>query len=96
MSVALVIDPEQLQETVPAFNKLMTTFTFVEGNRYGDFRPGDKIAQYGLAALITGGAAAVAVKTGLFKWLWKGIVVAVLAIGGAIKALFRRRAPSQN
>lgn len=91
VAVTLVLDPQQLEETVPQFNKLMGGFSFVSGSRYGDFRAGDKVAEYGLTALVAGGAAAVAVKSGLFKYLWKGLVVAVIAIGGAIKAIFGRR-----
>lgn len=91
VSVTLVLDPEQLESTVPEFNSLMTGFGFTSGNRYGDFRAGDRIAEYGLTALVAGGVAAVALKSGLFKWLWKLIVVGVVAIAGLIKALFRRR-----
>jgi len=57
----------------------------VEGQRYAEFRPGDKIAEYGLAALITGGAAAVALKTGLFQKFWKLIVLGFVALAGALK-----------
>jgi uncharacterized membrane-anchored protein len=56
-----------------------------------------------LAALVTGGAAAVALKTGLLGWLIltfkkgaKLIVVAVVAIGAFIKKLFTRKGESGN
>ncbi len=91
MSVALVLDPGQLDQTIPAFDKLMTGFSFQTGSRYGDFRAGDKIAKYGLTALVTGGAAAVAVKTGIFKWLWKVIVVGVAALGAFLKRVLGGR-----
>ena len=42
---------------------------------------GDKIAEYGLAALVVGGAAAVAAKS--FAPFLKGILLAVAAAGGA-------------
>ena len=58
---------------------------------------GDKVAEYGLTALVVGGAAAVATKVGLFKYLWKlllvgwKLVVAALAgLGAALKRLFTR------
>lgn len=39
---------------------------FTEGNRYADYRKGDQVAKYGIAALVAGGIAA---KAGLFKTL---------------------------
>ena len=91
MNITLVVDPQDLDAVIPEFNSLMRAYNFASGNRYDEFRVGDKVAKYGLAALVTGGAAAVAVKSGLLKWLWKAIVVGVLAISGAIKALFKRK-----
>jgi len=52
---------------------------------------GDKVAQYGLAALVVGGAAAVAVKSGIFKWLWKVILVVGVAVAAFLKSLFAGR-----
>ena len=91
MSIALVADPADMATAVPEFDKLMAGFGFTTGMRYDEFRPGDKIAKYGLTALITGGAAAVAVKTGLFKYLWKLIVVGVVGVGAVLKRIFRRQ-----
>jgi uncharacterized membrane-anchored protein len=62
---------------------------FNAGSRYADFTPGrDKVAEYGLAALILGGVAA---KVGLFKGIFlallaakKLIIVAVVAAAGFI------------
>lgn len=88
MSIALVLGPEQLDSVIPKFNRLMSAYEFNSGQKYSEFREGDKIAQYGLTALITGGAAAVAVKSGLLKYLWKGIVVAVIAVGAFFKKIF--------
>ncbi|MGQ9663507.1 MAG: hypothetical protein ACUVWX_14435 [Kiritimatiellia bacterium] len=48
------------------------------------------MAKYGLSALVTGGAAAVAVKTGLFKWVWKVLVAVFLASVAFLKKLFSR------
>ena len=60
-------------------------------------RQGDKIAKYGLAALVVGGAAVGAAKLGLFAWLavifkkgFKVIIVAVIAIAAAVKNFFAR------
>jgi uncharacterized membrane-anchored protein len=84
MNVDLVLGPEQYGEVVPEFNTLMSSFEFVQGSRYGDFVSGDKVATYGLTALIAGGAGAAAVKTGLLMKMWKGILVVLLAMKKAI------------
>ncbi|HMB55888.1 MAG TPA: DUF2167 domain-containing protein [Arenimonas sp.] len=66
---------------------------FDSGHRYADYKAGsDKLAAYGLAALIGGGVAA---KAGLFGKLGllllglkKFIIIGIAAIGAAIKKLF--------
>ena len=88
MSAVLVVSPDQLDAVLPEFNKLLEGYSYKTGHKYSEFRPGDKIAKYGLTALITGGAAAAAVKFGLFKKFWKLLVVAVLAAGAGLKKLF--------
>jgi uncharacterized membrane-anchored protein len=90
MHISLVVNPDKLESSVPEFEKIMAGYGFTSGNRYSEFRVGDKVARYGLAALITGGAAAVAVKSGLFKWLWKAIVGGVIVVGAAFKKFFGR------
>ena len=54
MSISLVVSPKQLLKTVPTFNELMAGFSFAAGQRYNEFRSGDKVAEYGLTALVTG------------------------------------------
>ena len=53
------------------------------------------MAQYGLAALIVGGAAAVATSSGLMKGLGKfvayGAFAAIAAVAAFFKRLFRRK-----
>jgi uncharacterized membrane-anchored protein len=88
MNVDLVLDPQQYATVVPEFNDLMASFQFRQGSRYADFVKGDKVAAYGLTALIAGGAGAVAVKTGLLLKLWKFILVAVLALKKALIVVF--------
>ena len=94
MEVNLVIDPEKLNAAMPAYQALLTDYSYKQGERYAEYRSGDKLAKYGLAALITGGAAAVAVKTGLFASLIlffkkgaKFVVLAVLAVVAWLKKL---------
>ena len=88
MSVDLVVDPDQAAQAVPRLETLLATFSFVQGNRYSDFIAGDKVASYGLTALVAGGAGALAVKAGLFKKFWKLIVIVFVAIAGALRKLF--------
>jgi uncharacterized membrane-anchored protein len=89
VNVDLVASPGEYAASVPAFNNLISGFSYKPGSRYSDFTAGDKVAKYGLAALIAGGAGAVALKTGLLAKLWKLIVVAVAAVAGFIKKIFR-------
>jgi uncharacterized membrane-anchored protein len=103
MEVNLVIKPERLTETIPTYQAILADYSYKPGERYAEYRQGDKLAQYGLAALITGGAAAVAVKTGLFgaivlffKKAWKLVVVAVVALGAFIKRLVLGASPRKT
>ncbi len=80
MQVDLVVGPEALDEALPHFEEIMGAFEFVDGERYAQFTAGDKVAEYGLAALVLGGGAAVAAKTGLLAKFWKFIVVGLVAI----------------
>lgn len=91
MRVTLVTDPATLSPTLPKFKNLLTGFDFKQGQKYAEFRQGDKVAKYGLTALVVGGASAVAAKTGLFKWIWKGLVVGFLALIAFLKSLFSRK-----
>jgi uncharacterized membrane-anchored protein len=92
MEVTVVADPKELASAVRESKALLAGFSYTPGNRYAEFRQGDRIAEYGLAALITGGAAAVALKTGLFQKLWKVIVFGGVAVVAAVRKLFGRRA----
>jgi len=96
VSVDLVASPEDYSGSVTEFNDLISRFSYNSGNRYADFVRGDKVAEYGLGALIVGGAGAVALKTGLFSKLlillaklWKVIIVALAAGAAALKKFFK-------
>jgi uncharacterized membrane-anchored protein len=87
MNVDAVMSPDVYAKVVPQFDQLVSGFRYREGNRYSDFVSGDKVAGYGLTALIAGGAGALAVKTGLLMKLWKFIVMIFAAAWKAIVAL---------
>ncbi|MDR3734957.1 MAG: DUF2167 domain-containing protein [Acidobacteriaceae bacterium] len=97
MSADLVLDPTEMDYVLPRYQVLMSGFSFKTGSRYADFVKGDKVAEYGLTALIAGGAAAVAMKTGLFTKLlvflgamWKAIAVFFIALATRLKAIIKK------
>ena len=86
----------QLPEIDNAIPSLLSMVDFQDGNRYADFNPKtDKVATYGLAALIAGGVLA---KAGFFKALIpiliagkKFVLIAIAAIAGFFKKLFGKK-----
>lgn len=91
MSVTLVCDPLKLAEYTPDYKMILANYNFSTGNRYGEFVQGDKVAKYGLTGLMVGGAAAAAAKGGVFKWLWKVLLAAVIGIGAFFKKIFGKK-----
>ncbi|MCA0444740.1 MAG: DUF2167 domain-containing protein [Bacteroidetes bacterium] len=98
MEVTLVTSPDNYQRDLPLFREMLTRYEFQSGQKYAEFREGDKVAEYGLTALVLGGAAAVAAKSGFFNVIlkslaafWKLIVVGVGAAGSAIWKYFSNK-----
>lgn len=98
MEVVLVVDPAELQTTLPTYRELLAGFNYQGGQSYAEFRQGDKVAKYGLAALVVGGAAVGAAKLGLFatiglflKKAWKLVVLGVAAAAGMAKKMMGRK-----
>jgi uncharacterized membrane-anchored protein len=96
MSATLVGSEEAISQAMVAYKDILQGHAFVPGQTYAEFRAGDKVAKYGLTALITGGAAAVALKTGLFQKFWKVIVLAVAGGAAGLKKLFTRSKPASE
>ena len=92
----LVLAPNLVDKVVPSFEKLLTGFSFLSGNSYSEFRSGDKIAKYGLATLVAGGATAIALKTGLLAKFWKLIVAAIASLFAFLKRIFRGKASEET
>ena len=96
VSMNLVTDSQAVEGLKPVAKELLAAMTFNDGKRYADFQPGsDKVAEYGLAALIAGVAAK---KLGLlaligvfFAKFAKIIMLAVLGGGAVIAKLFKRK-----
>jgi uncharacterized membrane-anchored protein len=97
MSVTLVDAPETMAASRPRLDALLGGFEFKKGETYAEWRPGDKVAEYGLTALVAAGAGAAAAKLGFFavvgKFLakgWKLLVLALAGLGGVIGKLWRK------
>ena len=89
IQATLVMDPSK-KSAVPAFQNVLDNLEFKAGSRYAEWKPGDKVAKYGMAALITGGAIAAAAKTGILAKFWKLIVAGVVAVFAAIGKFFKK------
>ena len=92
-----VIAPmNMLPEVEKSAPQIIAMVDFQPGNRYADYDSStDKLATYGIAALVAGGVAA---KLGLFKIIltalaaaWKPIAIAFAAIGSRFKRLFKKK-----
>ena len=69
-----IADMSQMPEIKQRAPGILNLVNFNEGNRYTDFDPKvDKVATYGIAALVAGGVAA---KLGFFKLAWVFILAA--------------------
>lgn len=97
MEVTLIGDPETYTQAVPKVKGLLAGFSFAEGNKYSEWVQGDKVAQYGLAGLVAGGALAAAAKSGLLAKLGlliakggKAIILLLVVVGGGIVSIVRR------
>lgn len=94
--VNAVASMSQLKEVEAATPALLRMVDFQDGHRYADFtEKTDKVATYGLAALVAGGVGA---KAGLFKMLWLGILafkkfilIGAIALFAVLKKIFDRR-----
>jgi uncharacterized membrane-anchored protein len=103
----LVIGPTEFEQALPTFDQLVAATEFTAGQTYAEWREGDKVAKYGLTALVAGGAGAAAMKLGLFGKLWKviaGILAAagkviiagVAAIAAALRSIFRKKSSGKD
>ena len=87
MHADLVIDPKQMETAVPAFDAIIGNYKFNAGHTYAEWRTGDKMAGYGLTALIAGGAGVAAAKSGLLAKLLKPIVAFLIAAKKLVVAM---------
>jgi uncharacterized membrane-anchored protein len=102
MDVTVATQPQRLDASIVDFKSTLPGFQYVPGESYAEYRAGDHVAEYGLAALITGGALAVAAKKGLFTVIggalvaaWKFLVLAFAAVVGWLKNLFKKKSQTR-
>jgi len=96
LSLNAVAHMSQLPVIQTEMPKVLAMTQFDAGQRYADFNAStDKVAAYGIGALVVG---AIAAKAGLFAKLLalllaakKFIVIGLVAVGAAIKKLFTRK-----
>ena len=92
-AVAAMPQLKEIEEAAPA---VLAMVDFQEGHRYTDFNAStDKIATYGIAALVAGGLAG---KAGLFKGLLVGLlamkkllIIPIIAAWAGLKKLFGKK-----
>jgi uncharacterized membrane-anchored protein len=88
VSATLVEDPELLAKSKPFAYAAMEKFSFKRGSTYAEWKPGDKVAEYGLTALVAAGAGATAAKLGFFGFLAKLLAKGGKAVVAVVIALF--------
>ncbi|MFA9441337.1 DUF2167 domain-containing protein [Uliginosibacterium sp. sgz301328] len=96
LSLNLVTELATVEKEKPAARELLAAASFIDGKRYADFNAStDKVAEYGLAALVGGIAAkklGLLAMAGVFlAKAWKLIAVAVIALGAGAKKIFGDR-----
>lgn len=97
VSLDLITSASQIEAQKAVARNLLAAVTFNDGKRYAQYdASSDKLAAYGLAALVGGVAAKklglLALGAAFFAKFFKLIAVAVLAGGAAIRKFFTRKA----
>jgi uncharacterized membrane-anchored protein len=97
ISLDLITSTRQIQGQKAVARNLLAAVTFNDGKRYADYdASSDKVAAYGLAALVGGVAAKklglLALGAAFFAKFFKLIAVAVIAAGAAMRKFFTRKA----
>jgi uncharacterized membrane-anchored protein len=93
MCARLVVSAQKAALVIPAFQGLMRGLSYQDAERYSEFVEGDKIADQGLAALVSGGGptAKSLLESAFVRYLLRKLLLPVLlAIGGAIAWFWRR------
>lgn len=90
LNLNAVAGMNQISEVEAAIPEMLDAVSFTPGNRYEDFQAGrDKVAEYGLAALVAGGLGAAASKTGILAVILLFLKKFFVFILAGVAALFR-------
>lgn len=98
MKVTIAADTGVFKTAEQQTDQLLSqNFSYVAGQKYAEFKAGDKVAAYGLSALVLGGAGVMAAKAGLFAKLgvllgkaWKAIAAVLIGIGAVAAKLLNK------
>lgn len=96
INLTLVTDSKDIAKYKPVAQQLLADIEFNQGERYADYNAAtDKVAEYGLAALVGGVAAKklglLAVIGAFLAKAGKFLIIGAVAVGGAIKSWLGRR-----
>ncbi len=91
MNAVLVTEPDTMDRDLADFKVALKNFDYVSGEKYSEWKQGDKVAAFGLGALVLGGAAAVATSKGGFKMVFLAIAAGAAALWGGFKKFFGRK-----
>ena len=96
ISMNLATSLDEIEARKPIAKTILSALNFNEGKRYSDFNSStDKVAEYGLAALIGGIAAKklglLAIGAAFFAKFAKLIAIGALAFGGGLIKYFKRK-----
>ncbi len=95
ISMNLVTDVNTVESLKPTAKSLLADLSFDTGRRYSDFNAStDKVAEYGLAALVAGVAAKklglLALMAASIAKFWKLGLIAIAAVGSFFRKFFKR------
>ena len=85
MHVTVVTGTEEFEDVRAKIPAILESFAFNPGRTYAEYQEGDKLADYGLMALLGVGVAAT-----VFSKFGKVILVGIAAVIGGVVAFFRR------
>lgn len=96
VSINLIDARSRIDGDKPVARELLSSLEFKDGKRYGDFNSStDKVAEYGLAALVAGVAAKklglLALAAGFLVKFWKLLAVGAVVASGGLAKLFGRK-----
>ena len=78
MKVIFAGDTEGYDKSLQEARTMLAGYSFTSGKTHAEWRQGEKVAGYGLAALIAGGAVAAAAKSGFLGKFAKPLIAGAI------------------